>query len=226
MRKDIQEKFNENSQDYDSQRKKLIPCFEDFYNLSASIAESNLDNPKILDLGAGTGIFSEYLLKKYPNASLTLIDIAESMLKLSEDRFKNLHNVKYVIDDYLTYDFNEKYDIIISSLSIHHLSDDEKFELYKKCYSMLTDNGIFINSDQFLGETPYIENLNKKSWKLQIENSGLSQKEISACYERIKLDKEATLKQNLDLLKLSGFSNVSCVYKYYHFGVIFGQKTT
>lgn len=226
MRKDIQEKFNENSQDYDSQRKKLIPCFEDFYNISASIAESDLDNPKILDLGAGTGIFSQYLLKKYPNASLTLIDIAENMLELSKDRFKDLHNVKYIINDYLAYDFNDKYDIIISSLSIHHLSHDEKFELYKKCYSMLSTNGIFINSDQFLGETPYIENLNKKLWKAQIENSGLSPKEISSCYERMKLDKEATLEQNLDWIKSSGFSDVSCVYKYYHFAVICGKKTT
>ena len=33
MYKDIQEKFNENSQLYDEQRKKLIPCFEDFYNI-------------------------------------------------------------------------------------------------------------------------------------------------------------------------------------------------
>lgn len=72
MYKDIQNKFNDISQKYDSQRKKLIPCFEDFYSISTAIAETDLDNPKILDLGAGTGIFSEYILKKYPKASLTL----------------------------------------------------------------------------------------------------------------------------------------------------------
>lgn len=226
MYKDIQEKFNKNSQLYDEQRKKLIPCFEDFYNISALIAESHLDNPKILDLGAGTGIFSQYLLKKYPKASLTLIDIAERMLELSKVRFKNLSNVKYIIDNYLTYNFSEKYDIIISSLSIHHLSDKEKLELYKRCYSMLNTNGMFINSDQFLGETPYIEDLNKNLWKTEVENSDLSQEEILSCYERIKLDKEATLEQNLNWLKESGFSDISCVYKYYHFGIIYGRKSS
>lgn len=224
MYKDIQKKFNENSLLYDEQRKRLIPCFEDFYKISTLIAESHLDNPKILDLGAGTGIFSQYLFKKYPNASFTLIDIAEKMLELSKLRFKNCSNIKYINNNYLTHNFGEKYDIIISSLSIHHLSDKEKFDLYKKCYSILNTNGIFINSDQFSGETPYIESLNKKLWKTEVENSDLSQEEIVSCYERIKLDKEATLDQNLNWLRESGFSDVDCVYKYYHFGVISGRK--
>jgi len=226
MYKDIQEKFNENSQNYDSQRKKLIPCFEDFYTISTSVAESHSDTSKILDIGAGTGIFSEYILKKYPKASLTLIDISEKMLEVSKLRFKDFSNVKYIAHDYSTYNFNEKYDIIISSLSIHHLLDYEKLELFKKCYSILSPNGMFINSDQFLGETPYIEELNKRLWKSNIENSGLSTEEILSCYERMKLDKEATLEQHLDWLKVSGFCDVSCVYKYYHFGVILGRKTS
>lgn len=224
MYKDIQEKFNENSQNYDSQRKKLIPCFEDFYNISTSIAEAHSDTPKILDIGAGTGIFSEYILKKYPKASLTLIDISENMLEMAKIRFKDFSNIKYIAQDYSTYNFHEKYDIIISSLSIHHLLDEEKVDLFTKCYSILSHNGMFINSDQFLGETPYIEELNKRLWKANIEKSDLSNEEILSCYERMKLDKEATLDQHLAWFKTLGFKDVSCVYKYYHFGVIFGKK--
>lgn len=226
MYKDIQEKFNENSQNYDSQRKKLIPCFEDFYNISTAIAEAHSDTPKILDIGAGTGIFSEYILKKYPKASLTLIDISENMLEMAKIRFKDFSNIKYIAQDYSTYNFHKKYDIIISSLSIHHLLDEEKVDLFKKCYSILSPNGMFINSDQFLGETPYIEELNKGLWKANIEKSGLSIEEILSCYERMKLDKEATLEQHLDWFKTLGFRDVSCVYKYYHFGVIFGRKSS
>jgi len=220
----IQEKFNENSQNYDSQRKKLIPCFDDFYNISTSVVEAHSDTPEILDIGAGTGIFSEYILKKYPKASLTLIDISDKMLELSKLRFKDFNNIKYIAYDYSTYNFDEKYDIIISSLSIHHLLDDEKLELFRKCYSILNSSGMFINADQFLGETPYIEELNKRLWKADIENSGLSTEEILSCYERMKLDNEATLKQHLDWFNALGFCDVSCVYKYYHFGIIFGRK--
>lgn len=224
MHENIKNKFNENSQSYDSQRKKLIPCFNDFYNISVSVAECDLDTPKILDLGAGTGILSEYILKKFPKANITLIDISEKMLEVSKLRLKDYSNIKYISADYLTYDFNEKYDIIISSLSIHHLYDNEKLELFRKCYSLLNPNGIFINSDQFLGETPFIEELNKRLWKESIENSGLSQEELLSCYDRIKLDKEATLYQHFNWFNQCGFYDVSCIYKYYHFAVILGRK--
>lgn len=224
MEKEIKIKFDENSPKYDSQRKKLIPCFEDFYNISTSVVETNLNCPNILDLGAGTGIFSEYILKKYPNASITLFDLSEKMLEISQKRFKGVTNIKYLVGDYIKYDFNETYDIIISSLSIHHLSNDNKFRLFKKCFSLLNNKGTLINADQFLGETPYIENLNKKLWKDKIENSGLSKDEILSCYERITLDKEATLSQHIDWFKKIGFKDISCVYKYYHFGVILGKK--
>jgi len=35
----IQRKFDEISTKYDSQRKKLIPCFDEFYGVAVSIAE-------------------------------------------------------------------------------------------------------------------------------------------------------------------------------------------
>lgn len=223
---DIQNKFNDISKNYDSQRRKLIPCFEDFYSISTAIAETTITKPKVLDLGAGTGIFSEFILKRYPEASLTLIDISEKMLEISKLRFKNKTNIKYIFEDYLSYNFNEKYDIIISSLSIHHLMDKEKFELFKKCYSLLNNGGIIINADQFKGETPSIDNLNKELWKVKIENSGLSTEELSSCYERIKLDKESTLREHLNWFKECGFSDIGCFYKYLHFGVIYGRKNS
>lgn len=224
MNKNIQEKFDLISQNYDSQRKKLIPCFDDFYNISVSIAESEKENPKVLDIGAGTGLLSAFILKKYPEASLTLIDISNKMLEIAKQRFKNFSNINYISDDYTKFVFNGKYDIIISALSIHHLSNYEKSNLIKKCYTLLEPNGIFINADQVLGETPFIETFNKKMWRKSIETSGLSREELDSCYNRIKLDKEATLEQQLNWLKEAGFSDVSCAYKHFHFAAMVGRN--
>ena len=41
---------------YDEQRRKLIPCFDDFYGTAVSLAETRESRPRILDLGAGTGL--------------------------------------------------------------------------------------------------------------------------------------------------------------------------
>ena len=65
-------KFDEIAQKYDSQRRKLIPCFDDFYNTAASLVQLENEAPRILDLGAGTGLFSSYMLRKYSASEINL----------------------------------------------------------------------------------------------------------------------------------------------------------
>ena len=223
-RSDVKVKFNENASQYDGQRKMLIPCFDDFYSIAISIAETNTDKPNILDIGAGTGLLSSFILEKFPDANMTLIDLSEKMLDVAKDRFKANPNITYMIDDYTKYKFDKKYDVIISSLSIHHLTGDEKRQLYHNIYSGLNENGVFINADQVLGETPFLESLYKKDWKYKVENSGLSKEEILSAYERARLDKMSTLEDQVNWLKDAGFLDVDCVYKYFNFVVLFGRK--
>lgn len=112
----------------------------------------------------------------------------------------------------------------MSSLSIHHLSDEEKRKLYVNIFSLLNENGIFINADQVKGHTPWIEHLYKNDWKKKVELSELTKQVIEAAYERTKLDRMATLEDQLEWLKESGFEDVDCVYKYFNFVIFFGRK--
>lgn len=222
---EIMSTFNEVAQKYDEQRKKLIPCFDDFYGIATALANSNKKMPAILDLGAGTGLLSSLLLRKYPEASITLIDLSEKMLDVAKLRLQSYPNVNYIVDDYTYYKAQEQYDIIVSALSIHHLSDDQKYELYQNSYVNLKDSGVFINADQVLGATTYLDGLYKSDWKNKVEASGLYVEEIASAYERTKLDKMSNLEDQLKSLKSIGFSNVDCIYKYYNFAVLYGRKS-
>lgn len=224
MSDSVKDKFDEIAKKYDSQRRMLIPCFDDFYNISVSSLESESKKPNVLDIGAGTGILSAMVAEKYPDAKFTLIDLSSKMLDMARSRFTEKQDVKYIVADYLKYDFNDKYDMIISALSIHHLEDSEKQILYRKVFELLQPNGMFLNADQVKSGSGYVESLNKLNWKKSIEKSGLSAEEILSAYERIKLDKEATLEQQLTWLKEAGFSDVDCLYKYFHFAVLFGRR--
>lgn len=221
---EIRLRFNNVSKEYDQQRRQLIPCYDDFYNLAVSVIEVSSEVPKVLDIGAGTGLFSSYLLRKFPEAKITLIDISDKMLDIAKQRFKCIDGLEYIVGDYSKYKFVGEYDAIISSLSIHHLMDDQKKSFYNKCYEILKPNGIFVNCDQVLGNTEYLDSIFKKNWKSSIEKSGLSKDEIAATYERIKLDKETPLFTQLQWLGEAGFSDVDCIYKYYHFAIMFGRK--
>ena len=211
MNEDIRNTFNNISEDYDSQRRKFIPCFDDFYGTAVSILDMENESPQVLDIGAGTGLLSSYVLKRFPTAKLTLIDLSEGMLKVAEARFQDHPGIKFLNGDYSNFIFNEKYDAVISALSIHHLPDKGKERLYNKCFTLIKERGIFVNADQFCGSTPVLDHLYKREWKRFIESTDLSIEEIKAGYERMKLDKEATLDLQLTWLR-KAFKDVDCVY--------------
>ena len=220
----IKEQFDKISEDYDKQRRQLLPCFDDYYNLPLTVLDFKGEAPKILDIGSGTGLFSSIVLQKYPNAKFTLIDLSDKMLSLAKERFKGNMNMRFIADDYTKHNFTEKFDIIISALSVHHLSAIDKENLYRKCYDILNDGGIFINADQVLSPSSEIESTFSKLWRESVEQSGLSQEEIQKAYERVSFDNPSTLAEQLLWLNQAGFKNADCLYKYYHFCVMYGKK--
>ncbi|MGE7602307.1 class I SAM-dependent methyltransferase [Peribacillus sp. NPDC097675] len=221
----LRESFNEHASQYDEQRRKLIPCFDDFYSIPITVLDTKNEKPHVLDIGAGTGLFSSFLKEKFPKAKLTLIDISEKMMKIAKDRFKSESDVEYLIADYTDYVFDRKYDFIISSLSIHHLTDDEKRNLFNCLYDALKPSGMFVNADQVHGQTAHIESLYKEDWANKINSSGLTLDEVEAAHERTKLDKMSTLEDQIQWLQQSGFQDVDCLYKYFNFVVLYGRKT-
>lgn len=224
MKSSVKHLFDIVAQDYDMQRKQLIPCFDDFYGMALNLMESSKDTPHILDLGAGTGLLSGMLLQKYPNARLTLMDISEKMLRMARPRFAGTDQVQYVVGDYTKHAFTSSYDMIISSLSIHHLTHADKKNVFGTVYKMLEPGGLFINADQVQGRTPETDAYYRERWLDAIHRSGLSDEAISASIERRKVDINAKLDDQLLWLEEAGFSVADCMYKYLDFAVFYAQK--
>jgi len=220
----IKSQFDAVARSYDRQRKKFIPCFDDFYGTAIDNLELDNPTPSILDLGAGTGLFSAFALQKYPDADITLVDISDKMLDLAKERFAGNKKIHIICQDFTGYYSEQSFDAIISSLAIHHLEDDKKIEIYNSIYNLLKPDGLFIHAEQVDGESLYLKKLNSERWKEYVEKSGLPEEEIRAGYERVKLDKRVPLSIQLQWLKDSGFEEVDCLYKYYDFTVIYCKK--
>ena len=218
----VENEFNQKASEYDSERRALIPCFDDFYDIAIDCIDFKGDNPKVLDLGAGTGILSEFLLEKYPNAEITLIDLADKMLKEAEQRFNGNDNISIICDNYLTHEFDAKFDIIVSSLSIHHLTAEEKKTLIEKYFKLLNDGGNFVNADQVLNPNGDVEKYFKVKFdehKGNISNQALNEAKIRKTY-----DKPSSIDFQLDCLKNAGFRYVGVPYKYYVFAIFWAKK--
>jgi len=231
----VRDTFNFAAKDYDKFRRNFIPCFDDFYGTVVKIiAYQNLPKLVVLDLGAGTGLLSDIVLSNFPDAEIDLIDISENMLDLAKKRFetaikKKTNQINFLIKDFSSNELLElpkSYNIIMSALSIHHLTTDGKKAFFSKILSILPPGGIFINADLCRGTTPAIEDAYNKIWLNQIKKSGLSDEEIEAGIKRSNIDIKETVEDQLKWLRESRFANVNCWYSNLRFAVYSGQKPT
>ncbi len=221
----IEEQFNLVAQEYDANRKKFIPCFDDYYENTTKFIVSNIVKPKqILDLGAGTGLLSYFWYQQCSEAEYVLVDIADEMLNVARKRFAGIDSIFYETLDYSKGLPDGKFDVIISALSIHHLTDDEKLKLFARIYDKLPEDGIFVNYDQFCAGSEEMNDWFDSYWEKQLENSGLTEKDIELWKERRKLDKECSVEEEMEMLRQCKFRTVKCVYSYQKFSVIVGMK--
>ena len=221
----IRKAFDAVASQYDAQREFVIPQMREYYGAAVWAAESGKPSPRILDIGAGTGLLSALLLEKYPTATITLLDISEKMLAVARERFHDRDNVRFFVGDYAQTDLGGPYDLVCSALSIHHLEQEEKRRLFGRIRKILVPDGIFVNADQAEGETPYFSSRYREYWNAFLKNGPLTQEEHAAILKRRDmLDKNEKLSDQLAWLREAGFSDVDVVYRNRTFIVTVARK--
>jgi tRNA (cmo5U34)-methyltransferase len=210
----IRQAFNKFAQDYDAQREYVIPEMRQYYGAAVWAMESAALRPAILDVGAGTGLLSAFLLEKFPDARLTLMDISENMLDQARKRFGTRPGTDYVVCDYSRSDLGGPYDIIASALSIHHLSPSDKRRLFLRIFTALRPGGMFVNADQADGETPYFRQRYLDYWNDFLRSGPMTEAQHAEILKRRDtLDRNEKLSAQLSWLKEAGFADVDIVYK-------------
>jgi tRNA (cmo5U34)-methyltransferase len=219
--------FDESTSYYDDWMRTALPAYDDIFATAVSLIPFDTSEAiDVLDLGAGTGLFSLEVLKRFPFARFVLCDVAEKMLGVARERFKDYGDrFTYNRSDYRTLSDVGSYDVVVSSLSIHHLEHAEKRALFRSIYTALRERGVFINVDQVRGPTPSMSEKYWSTWLVYVRNRGADEEQIAASIRRrTEYDKDASLDEQLEWLSDAGFINVDCVYKNWFIGVFTGQK--
>lgn len=218
--------FDRAAPQYDAARRKLVPCFDKFYGWAVRVLPfASEDRVRVLDLGAGTGLLSAGILNAFPNADLRLADISKPMLARAVERFAGLAVPPTMeVLDYAHHPLGGPYDAVVSALSIHHLSDDLKRDLFARIFAALRPGGVFVNAEQVLGPTAAVEETYRQVWLDDARALGATEEELEAALIRMQEDRCTTVEIQLQWLRELGFEDADCWFKDGRFAVFSGTK--
>ena len=125
------------------------------FGVMADTIPYDKSNPiRILDLGAGYGALTQFLLGRFPKASALCQDGSQEMAKLGYERMKNVAG-RY---EYIFCDFSKKgwsksipgqFDAVVSSIAIHNVRLPEiVHRIYEEAFGLVKTGGCFLNFDR------------------------------------------------------------------------------
>ena len=190
----------------------------------------------LLELGAGTGIFTEKLLKADHFREIYVTDGAPAMLNIAQQTLEadpaRLH--------FLPLDFTTdwprllagiRFEAITSSLALHHAAD--KQGLFQQIFSMLAPQGVFILADHMAGASAFIEHLfNRERALVRLgkenkDNQEQLQEMMNGAEERSRKEGNRCepVAQYQYYLAMSGFEDVECLWRDYWLAVFLARKS-
>lgn len=213
-----------NPAEYDAPRRRLVPAFDEFYGAVVELVVRTAPTaPRVLDLGAGTGLLANAIVQRIPESQVTLLDASVGMLEQAAVRLKSV--TPHIIVQPLEAELPPgPFDAIVSSLAIHHLSDDHKRDLYRRAVERLNVGGLFVNADQIAATSPALDGLFRQLHLHRARSLGSDETEVDAAVERMRVDQNAKLSDQLSWLAEAGLDNVDCFFRWYGFAVFGGWK--
>lgn len=126
---------------------------------------TKLPKGNVLEVGVGTGLLTEKLLRNKNITNLVLIESDSLFIKKFKEKFPKLTILR---KNALTFSTIQKFDYIVMSLVYHHISDNKKNAFLKILCQNLNKNGKIVIGDVFI--LPY-KNEKERNISLRIFHS-------------------------------------------------------
>ncbi len=168
---------------------------------------------RVLDLGTGDGRTLSLVRLISPQIEGVALDFSEHMLEKAREHFSNdprievvKHDLSLPLPSFLGY-----FDVVVSSLAIHHLEDKRKKQLYGEIFDLLKSGGVFVNFDHVSSPTQalHIKALQKFGFTPETEDPS---------------NKLTDVETQLKWLREIGFTDVDCFWKWLEVAVLAGTK--
>jgi tRNA (cmo5U34)-methyltransferase len=224
--KKVKNHFNSDIVDYDACCSKVVPMNDEIHNIIVdSIPFDRKSRIKVLDLGVGTGLGALKILNEFPNSRLTGIDFSSKMISRARERLKIFGNrVKLIEADFNRIDFPEKYDVVVSAITIHNSNETDQKNLMSKVFNHLNNNNCFLNGDFAKTKSEFLNKKLDEFYKEYLKNN-LRGEELKAWFNHaFKEDKPVALEDQLLWMKEAGFREIECIWRHQNLAVYYGLK--
>ncbi len=226
-----------NTADFDSGIRQLLPRYDEMLNAIAHCIPATAQ--RILELGCGTGELSLKILHRYPSAQIIALDYSPRMVQFAKNKIESagyINRWKGIEADFGEWT-NEPdkinigigFDACVSSLAIHHLTNEMKLKLFQRIRESLNRSGGFWNADPILPESDALAAVYQAMREEWAAFNGTTLAEVrakigkSAPHGYSHPDQLATLDNHLQMLKTAGFETVAAPWKYYGLAVFGGE---
>jgi len=117
--------FHWNPETYLEEIRAEVPRFDELQGQAVNAIPFAPD--RVLELGMGTGETTRHLLEAYPNAWVVGLDSDPNMVYRLREEYDDVQLAR--MEDPLP---DGPWDLVISVLSVHHLTDDQKRLLFRR----------------------------------------------------------------------------------------------
>ena len=220
--------FDVLSDDYTATIERCFPRYREMLWAILDYLPTGFRAESILELGAGTGNLTVLVQDAFPDATVRAVDVSAESLDICQNRVTPPSRLEVRVADIRELEFDEpKFDLIVSSIAIHHLEPTAKRELFSKCRRWLRPGGIFTFADQFRGVCPDVYQRHLANWRELSINAGSTQEEWQMWMEHQENDDHHDpLPDQLSWLAEAGFSDVDCVWRYLLWAVVQGRAAS
>jgi tRNA (cmo5U34)-methyltransferase len=218
-----EEHFNERADLYESMIRKIIPHHDVFFGTALDFVPTGKID--VLELGSGTGLVTEMVLRSNPEARITCIDMSPEMLEVALSK-PSLRDVSMLEGDFREVWPEGPFDVVMTTLCLHHLPDDDRMEMLARIHDILSPNGVFINGDVFKPECLWHEEVFRGRWRTAMLSNGLPDTEADGMIAKRENSWEFidTMRQYRNKLEAAGFQKVLNPLINDFYGVFVGYK--
>jgi tRNA (cmo5U34)-methyltransferase len=208
--------FDQIAADYDAAIARCVPRYHEMLEAILGYLPPGFAPRRILELGCGTGNLTVRVRAAFPTAQLTLVDVSTEMLDACRRRFAGDGRLGFLAEDFRSLDAPPgSLDLVLSSISLHHLEHDAQAALFARVRHWLAAGGVFAYGDQFAGATPDLYREHMARWEAASRALGASSAEWDAWMaHQAAHDHHAPLPAHLAWLRAAGFTVADCVWRH------------